>query len=194
MQAGTKQSHPKVEAHDWVFQEFHPALRPVLPAVKSFCSAIMNGAEPHWISLLGPSGIGKTLILKQAYHFMKDRAYHQSWRVKFGDGTITPQCAHIIPGKDMADWQSPRGYADYDLLYIEDIGAGARMDKGAGAVLRSRITELLQYRTGKWTMMDANLMREEIAEQLDPRIASRLKRDGSVMIEISNSVPDFNDR
>lgn len=40
-------------------------------------------------------------------------------------------------------------------------------------------------------MLDANLMRRQIAEVFDGRIASRLKRDGSWMVEIPGSVPDF---
>ncbi len=99
--------------------------------------------------------------------------------------------AHLIPAVDLEDFRAARDYAKYDVIYIEDIGSGATMDKGAGAVLRNRIAELLQLRSNRWTLLDANLYRGEIEKQLDGRIASRLKRDGSWMIEIPDEVPDF---
>lgn len=69
-------------------------------------------------------------------------------------------------------------------------GTGA----GAGAVTRSRIIELLQLRSQRWTMIDANLYRGQIATQLDARIASRLKRDASWLCEIPQEVPDYWDQ
>jgi hypothetical protein len=58
-------------------------------------------------------------------------------------------------------------------------------------VLRSRIAELLQLRSGKWTLLCANLTIEEVASRLDGRIASRLRRDGSWLVKIGDEVPDF---
>ena len=114
------------------------------------------------------------------------------------DGTRsgrTRQHAHLIPALHLDSFQAPRDYAAFDLIYVEDLGSGAGLgDKGSGAVLRSRIAELLQLRTGKWTLACANLSRAEIAEKLDPRIASRLARDGSVFLEIPPEVPDFAER
>jgi hypothetical protein len=101
----------------------------------------------------------------------------------------------LIPTLHLDHYQAPRDYAAFDLIYLEDIGSGAGLgEKGSGAVLRSRIAELLQLRSGKWTLACANLSRAEIAEKLDPRIASRLGRDHSVFIEIPPDVPDFGDR
>lgn len=179
------------DVHEWHpdYESYHTGLDKVLPAVREFCSAILNHEQPRrWLSLLGPSGVGKTHILKQALRFLETPG---RWKVKTRTGERSPQVAHIIPAVDLTDYTAARDYAKYDLIYIEDIGAGATQDKGAGAVTRSRIMELLQLRSGKWTMLDANLMRRDIASQLDGRIASRLKRDGSWMVEIPQEVPDF---
>ena len=48
---------------------------------------------------------------------------------------------------DLADYRAPRDYAGYDLIYIEDIGARTDLERGAGAVTRSRVAELLQLRS-----------------------------------------------
>lgn len=176
----------------WRFEEYHPALRVVMPAVKRFVSDVFNGCEPYWLTILGPSGIGKTLALRQAFRCL-ERNEHL-WEIETKAGWRGPDCAHIIPGEDLTDWKAPKDYGRYDLIYVEDIGAGAGMDRGAGAVTTSRVAELLQYRTGKWTLLDANLTRADIAEKLDARIASRLKRDGSVLIQLPNEIPDYSDR
>lgn len=189
MSAPKTAMHDSVATHEWDYEAYHTGLDKVLPAVREFCSAILNHEQPRrWLSLLGPSGVGKTHILKQALRFLETPG---RWKVKTRTGERSPQVAHIIPAVDLTDYKAASDYAKYDLIYIEDIGAGATQDKGAGAVTRSRIMELLQLRSGKWTMLDANLMRRDIASQLDGRIASRLKRDGSWMIEIPQEVPDY---
>lgn len=179
--------HPQVLAWPWQYKVFHPALAPVLPMVQAFCSAALYREPPRrWLSLLGPSGVGKTHILKQALACLR-----RHWRIQTATGWRGPEVAHIIPAEDLQDYRAPRDYARHDLIYIEDIGAGADQSKGAGAVTRSRVTELLQLRSGKWTMLDANLYRTEIEQQIDGRIASRLRRDGSWLVEIPGEVPDF---
>lgn len=139
---------------------------------------------PYWLTILGPSGVGKTLALRQAFNYLSNR-----------DGLWNGgDCAHVVPGIDLCDWRAPKDYGAFDLIYVEDIGAGAYQDKGAGAVVTSRVAELLQYRPMKWTLLDANLSLGQVETRLDPRIASRLKRDGSILIQLPDDVPDYNDR
>lgn len=179
--------HPAVAAWPWRFNTYHAGLSPVLPAVEAFCSAALRRENPpRWLSLVGPSGVGKTFVLKQAFACLS-----QNLRIKTKTGWRGPQCAHIVPSLDLQDFAAPRAYADYDLIYIEDIGSGADMQAGAGRVTRSRVIELLHLRSGRWTMLCANFYRASIAEHFDPRIASRLKRDGSWLVEIPSDVPDF---
>lgn len=181
------------EQYRWRFEAYHPALEQVLPAVKQFVSDVIAGdAQPYWLAILGPSGVGKTHILKQAFR-MLDRNEHL-WEVPTSTGSRFGTRAHVIPSEDLDDWKAARDYGNYDLLYVEDIGSGAGMEKGSGQVTASRVAELLQNRTGRWTMMDANMTRASIAQKLDPRIASRLKRDGSVLIQLPADVPDFSDK
>lgn len=187
--------HPHVASWPWRFEVYHPGLAEVLPAVMAFCSAVIRREPPkRWLSLLGPSGVGKTHILKQALACLESAAARGLWKIPTLTGQRSPQVAHLIPAVDLKDFRAPQDYARYDVIYIEDIGSGAALDKGAGAVTRSRIAELLQLRSGKWTLLDANLYRKEIHEQIDGRIASRLRRDGSWMVEVPMEVPDFWDR
>ena len=188
--------HPHVTAWPWRFEVYHPGLSAVLPAVQAFCSAVIRCEPPRrWLSLLGPSGVGKTHVLKQALACLQAAAARGVWKIPTTTGHRGPQVAHLIPAVDLQDFRAPQDYSRYDVIYIEDIGSGAALDhRGAGAVTRSRIAELLQLRSGRWTLLDANLYRREIEQQIDGRIASRLKRDGSWMVEVPMEVPDFWDR
>ncbi|WP_395753791.1 hypothetical protein [Prosthecobacter sp.] len=191
----TPEIHPHVAGWPWRFEVYHPGLREVLPAVMAFCSAVIRREPPRrWLSLLGPSGVGKTHVLKQAMKCLESAAARGVWKIPTLTGHRGPQMAHLIPAVDLHDFRAARDYAKYDVIYIEDIGSGATLDKGAGAVTSSRIAELLQLRSGKWTLLDANLYRREIEAQIDGRIASRLKRDGSWMVEVPQGVGDFWDR
>jgi hypothetical protein len=181
-----------VERYNWRFEPYHPALAQVMPAAHRFCSDVLAKAEPYWLTILGPSGVGKTLALRQAFRMLSRN--ENLWEIKTNTGWRMPRCAHIVPGEDLTDYRAPRDYGSYDLIYVEDIGAGAFQEKGAGAVTTSRVTELLQYRTGRWTLLDANLTRAEIEKRVDARIASRLKRDGSVLIQLPSDIPDYADR
>lgn len=187
--------HPHVAAWPWRFEVYHPGLCEVLPAVQAWCSAVIRREPPRrWLSLLGPSGVGKTHVLRQALACLQSATARGLWKIPTATGQRSPEVAHLIPAVDLTDYRAPRDYARYDLIYIEDIGSGAALDKGSGAVTRSRIAELLQLRSAKWTLLDANLYRREIEQQLDGRIASRLKRDGSWMVEVPVEVPDYWDR
>ena len=191
-QVATRDTNQHVASWPWRFEVYHPGLAPVLPAVQAFCSAVIERETPRrWLSLLGPSGVGKTHILKQALICLQSANARGLWKIPTPTGHRGPQIAHLIPAVDLGDFRAARDYARHDVIYIEDIGSGATLDKGAGAVMRSRIAELLQLRSNRWTIMDANLYRAEIESRIDGRIASRLKRDGSWMIEIPDEVPDF---
>ncbi len=191
-----------VGKYRWRFQVYDPGLEPILPAIWRFCSDALNhrtqhDVMPYWLTILGPSGVGKTHALTQAYKMLSNNDH--LWEVQTQGGERLPQCAHLKPMEDLNDYKAPADYAKYDLLYIEDIGVSANVDavgraKGSAAVTAGRVTELLMARTGKWTLLDANLSLEEISTHLDPRISSRLKRDGSILIEVPSTVPDFNFR
>jgi hypothetical protein len=184
----------RIKTFPWRFKAHHPELEAVQREALLFAADVLAGRPKRWLSLLGPSGIGKTLTNTDLLCFL-ERHWTRIITRCHEDGSTsgrTPQIAHIIPARDLDTYTAARDYAAFDLVYVEDIGAGQFGEKGAGAVVKSRLAELLQLRTGKWTLLDANLHRGEIAEQLDTRIASRLRRDGSVCLEISDAVPDFN--
>lgn len=183
-----------VNARTWQFEEYDPRLAPVLPAVKRFATDVLwhrrqPDVMPYWLTILGPSGIGKTLILKQLYRALANNV--ERWPIQTGDDGSErgAECAHVVPGRDLTDFRAPKEYAEFELIYLEDYGATS--GKGAGAVTFDRSTELLLYRPQMWTILDANMDFAELGA-LAPRVASRLLRDGSILIELPKAIPDYN--
>src|SRR5690348_12865689 len=77
---------PYAEIYRWRFEAYHPALKALLPAVKRFVSDVIAGdVEPYWLTILGPSGVGKTLLLKQCFR-MLDRNEHL-WEIPTKTGS-----------------------------------------------------------------------------------------------------------
>lgn len=167
-----------------------------MPAVLRFASDVLvkrrRPVTPYWLTVLGPSGVGKTLLLAQLFRKLANNTERWPIRTRDDGSERSADCAHVIPGQDLNDHKAPSYFGRFDLLYIED--AGAMGNRGAGAVINDRTTELLLYRPRKWTLIDSNLTLDEFAGNLDPRIVSRLKRDGSILIELSPEIPDYNFR
>lgn len=189
--------HPAVKRWAWRYRLYTPVHERMFAETVRWCSDALHGLPGRWLSVLGPSGTGKTYLLSQAINLLRWAAGAGLWKVPYAPdgrtvtGRISPQVAHIRPQVDLDTYSAPREWAAMDALFVEDIGAGTEMDRGAGKIVRDRVAELLQLRTGKWTALDANLHRGAIEALFDGRIASRLKRDGSVCIELPEDTPDY---
>lgn len=72
-----------------------------------------------------------------------------------------------------------------EVAFIDDIGAGYET-----ALSRSKILEIAERRTGKPTFWTTNLTAQQIADQIDVRVASRMVRDGNRVFQFS-TCPDW---
>jgi hypothetical protein len=191
--------HSFVAGWRWRYDCYTPVHHKMLEAALRFCSDALKGRPPRWLTFLGPSGTGKTFLLEQCLQCLHDAAMAREWRVWVVEGRDqpgwgTPTHWRVIPARDLDSHWSPRHFASLDLCYVEDLGAGASMEKGSGKVLRDRVMELMQLRSRGWTMACANLLLEDIEAHFDGRLASRLGRDGSVFIELPKDTPDYSFR
>jgi DNA replication protein DnaC len=156
-----------------------------MDAAKRFASAALSRHEPRWLTLLGPSGVGKTHLLRQTL-----KLCHRLIDVGGWPRELT--VARVVPSRDLDTWTAPREYADMDVVFVEDIGAGFVSDKGAAKVTKDRIAELLQLRSRRFTLIDGNFAGLGAVEQhFDGRIASRLRRDLSECLIFPPETPDF---
>lgn len=161
-----------------------------------FASDMLGGGSPRWLSLLGNSGAGKTLIARIVYrlyrwkfdgeinwtrsrlhgsHLYRFRCGFMNW------GTVVNQ--RMLKG----DFRFLEDLRDYDFFAIDDIVAEHEKHRELSA---SKLYDVLEARLGKWTVITANLSLDQIGERLDPRISSRMLRGGSDVVDVE--VPDFN--
>lgn len=155
----------------------------MLASVKQF-SADLNNTKPYWLSLLGDSGIGKTMLAKRAYRHFMDYSRHnkkldvQNQRIVGNTGQICNWrgfCADVRGGSfgridDIcSDW----------FVVLDDIGS----EHDPTGFVASMIDRVFNERQHKWTLITSNLFLKQIAEKIDSRVASRMIRHGSKVIE-----------
>jgi DNA replication protein DnaC len=128
-------------------------------------------AVPRWLTLLGKSGVGKTLLCRLLI-------------LKLGGA--------FYPWHRVANWLREGEYRIFEdicrdrrIVCIDDIGSEYRTD-----FLMSKLYELLSERDKRWTLLTGNLSLEAIGEQLDRRISSRMIRHGNIVVETDTK--DFN--
>lgn len=168
----------------------------------SFADDMLNGREPRWISFLGTSGAGKTMLAKIIWHLFRDRLRREvDWPAT--KRTQNESCPHgkiLIYRGGFINWGNAINnrmlQGDYDFLEdmrewqffaIDDIASEYERHRELSA---SKLYNVLEARLKKWTVITANLSLEQIGSRLDARIASRMLRDNGVVIDID--VPDYN--
>jgi DNA replication protein DnaC len=168
----------------------------------SFLDDMMNNREPRWLSLLGTSGAGKTMLACIiGKWFFRNRHAQINWpateRTKTEatpDGRIIRDRGGVINWGNAINNRMLKG--DYDFLddlrsyyffTIDDIASEYERHRELSA---SKLYNVLEARLKKWTIITANLSLEQIGAKLDARIASRMIRGNSTVVDVE--VQDFN--
>jgi len=166
----------------------YPQLCKMLQAVWHFAKDQQEKKKPRWLSLLGSSGAGKTYLVRNLYRLFKRSELN---KINVIDG--------VAIGSSWCDWpelagdlqkNEGRGWLEElegdSFVVLDEIGA----DKDKNGHVRDCLARLCSARVGKWTIITSNLFLSQIQQNMDARIASRMLRDGSVVVEVL--VPDFN--
>ncbi len=143
----------------------------------------------RWLSLVGTSGAGKTFLARRIW----------KWFNAAGKFYTEPtRGASCVRSGQWCDWRSFMEECmagDFSrtadlrsdwFVVFDDIGA-KRDKSGMGA---DKLDTILSARGERWTMITSNLSLNQIADQFDQRIASRMIRGNSVVIDVD--VMDFN--
>lgn len=182
-----------------VFEDFQTCgdaiLEKMVRAAERFCLEMLLNGTPRWLTLVGASGAGKTMLLRGIMRYFHRRLADVRYE-EIRDGQKGNWMRH---GKFM-EWSRALSYmceGDYSFLRnleqdwfvgLDDIGAEYSRMKELSA---SKLYELLCRRERKWTVITANLSVEDIGDKLDLRIASRLLRHGSVVVDCGSLI-DYN--
>jgi DNA replication protein DnaC len=167
---------------DFGFQTFGEAkLSEMLGAAKDFIRDMTIGTAPRWLSFLGRSGTGKTHLARSINRFFKVEA---SIYVEPVTGAHLSRRGGFIGWRKVIEHLRDGDYGIVDAICndwfvaLDDIGAERASDFSV-----SKLHQVIDARLGKWTVITCNFSREEIAEHMDVRIASRLGRGNSVIVD-----------
>lgn len=160
-----------------------PTCRAAADATAALVAEMRAGASPRWLTLTGTRGSGKTTLAALAY--LEARTINPGAASLWIGDRRRPRCVWIDETKFADDCMSDPGLPEYlrddYLVVLDDLGsARERWDRVADALFR-----LANARLGKWTIWTSNLNVREIEANVDPRLASRLLRDGNLGVRIT---------
>jgi DNA replication protein DnaC len=170
----------------------------MLRNARQFIADIVNGAEPRWLVLVGESGCGKTYLAERIVAWLKiyGRGVYTRERERLKRNGVSSFWLYAQAGPFMCRWSRLLGQlrsGEYHRLdvaaedwfkAIDDLGTDALgADGEATQFAVSKMGDLLDRRLRKWTVITTNFSRKQIAEKFDVRIASRLMRHGSVIVD-----------
>lgn len=162
-----------------------------------FCLDMASKSKAaYWLVLAGVSGTGKTHIAKACVRFftrnldtLRDETKGSEEKTRYvrrGGFKNWPEAMIEMIG---GDYTGLRQLNDDWLVCLDDIGAEYA---GNRELSNSKLYEVFTARESKFTIVTSNLSVKQISETLDRRLASRLLRNGSVVIDVQTQ--DFNCR
>lgn len=186
----TAATSSKIIGSDWAaFQTFGNAgLVGMAKAAQDFAISLTTPlTTPRWLSMLGTSGAGKTMLAKMivadARAFCETHPYLEgAQRIRHVKFVNWPKAAEQLRG---GDYGALEGAASAWLTVIDDIGAE---HDARSSFIPSKLYDLLNDRLGRWTVITSNRGLADLAT-MDARIASRMRREYSDIVEVK--VPDF---
>ncbi len=159
-----------------------------------FCAAMASADVPaYWLTLLGPSGTGKTMLARCVTRFF--RHYLEA----LPDENLSSETAKYLRRGGLKPWSSVmqealdgdftgiRDLKDDWFVCLDDIGAEYARNRELSV---SKLYDVLSAREDRFTVITANLTLDDVNRMMDARIASRLLRHGSVVVDVT--APDFN--
>lgn len=158
----------------------HPAVRKAKEAAVAWCKSVRRGGA-YWLTLYGPSGTGKTLLARHARVYLRQNGIDcqlWNWNCCF---------ARLADRRDALLQHLCR----LPALVLDDFGAGFTATPRAAELHAALAYELMEERGTRPTFLTTNLSPHHIAETLDSRLASRLLRNGAVLVDLSDAT-DFN--
>lgn len=161
----------------------HPERFRAHAAVSQWLLDIATAPKGRWVSLLGKSGTGKSMLARLArFHLKQHRPQSQQTMWKW---------ARVLSFMREGNWGIIDQLARQPILILDEAFAEYAPDDRSGwdkKTLRT-LSDLLDRRMGKWTLICDNRGFREVAE-METRISSRMLREGSVVVQFIDC-PDW---
>lgn len=133
-------------------------------------------ATPRWLTLCGRSGCGKSHLARAIVNVARNELGISTY------GACFWPVARYVDLLRNQDWGIQYDLEKRYLLVLDDLGAEQMSE-----MFRAKLTELLDARLNKWTIITTNLSPLDIADNIDPRIASRLKRGFNTVCAVEDA-------
>lgn len=154
----------------------HQSVVEAYNSVIAWLRAIKNGGiPPYSLTLCGHTGCGKTHLLQNAAAYLNRQTYtcaSYTW----------PELLQLFKQDELHTLETLK---KHKALAVDDIGAentSGKYTRGISADLLGRLTEL---RLGKWTLYATGYNLKGIENIYDPRVASRLIRNGGRTVDMT---------
>jgi DNA replication protein DnaC len=137
---------------------------------------VRDGEKPRWLSLLGSSGTGKTHIAKALWNWLSKKEDFEDKAEYVPQWVYWPKLV-----EDLRSGSAYNRYRDmmrWKYLVLDEVCAENQTEFST-----EKLHNLLGSRVGRWTIVTSNKRAVDIAT-LDRRIASRMARGGSYVVDI----------
>lgn len=171
-------------ASSYRFQTLNdPQLEKMVTEAKLFeIEASAGRSKPRWLSFCGPSGTGKTHLAGEVFSSLR-LGFHA--HPSLLSGALQFIWPRLLQRLRNGDYWLMDDIRDCHLLFLDDFGTERPTEFAL-----EKLYEIIESRNRKWAILTANLSVEQIGDRMDNRIASRLIRGGSVVVDVM--AQDFN--
>lgn len=160
-----------------------PQLTKMRLAAIEFAWHMVGRGTPRWLTLLGTSGAGKTMLARIITDIFMIGLYGQ---VEYESPTIIRRYqGGFITWNRLSnllregEFRMFDDICDHQFVVLDDIGS-----EHPSPFTNAKLYEFMNRSLGKWRVITGNLPLEQVAERLDNRIASRMIRDGNVVVDV----------
>lgn len=149
--------------------------------MQEYAKAMLTAPDkPLWLTILGDSDQGKTFAATKLFRLWKNchewqHGHRRHWQCRAAFATW----GHLLAKLKDKGWGLRSDLQETPFLCLDDIGAARHTE-----FARTELYDLLNARIGKWTVITGNLSLAEVSETIDERLASRIERDGNLVLEL----------